>query len=92
MPDQLQSVRTQLPKSEVERIDAEAARRGITRSEFLRQFIIEKQRQPQTKSGNVRFDRQSYARAVEAAAKATPGIPRTQLEWTVSTVINSIAS
>ena len=90
MSNEMQSVRCQLPKAEIERIDAEAQKRGISRSELLRTRILAIP--PTTKTGNVTFDRQSYARAVEAAAKATPGIPRTQLEWTVSTVINSIAS
>ena len=89
MSEPRKEIKVALPLSMIERLNHEARKKGISRQDLIRERIANPS---QSKPGNVRFDRHSYARAVEAAAKATPGIPRTQLEWTVSTVINSIAS
>ena len=89
MPEPRKEIKVTLPLSIIERLNNEARKRGVSRQDLIRERIAIA---PESKPGNVRFDKNSYARAVEAAAKATPGIPRTQLEWTVSTVINSIAS
>ena len=89
MPEPRKEIKVALPLSMIERLNNEARKRGVSRQDLIRERIAIA---PESKPGNVRFDKNSYARAVEAAAKATPGIPRTQLEWTVSTVINSIAS
>ena len=89
MSEPRKEIKVALPLSMIERLNYEARKKGISRQDLIRERILTA---PDSKPGNVRFDKQSYARAVEAAAKATPGIPRTQLEWTVSTVINSIAS
>ena len=89
MSEPRKEIKVALPLSMIERLNNEARKKGVSRQDLIRERILTA---PDSKPGNVRFDKQSYARAVEAAAKATPGIPRTQLEWTVSTVINSIAS
>ena len=89
MSEPRKEIKVALPLSMIERLNNEARKKGVSRQDLIRERIATP---PESKSGNVRFDKQSYARAVEAAAKATPGIPRAQLEWTVSTVINSIAS
>ena len=89
MSEPRKEIKVALPLSMIERLNHEARKKGVSRQDLIRDRIANS---PESKPGNVRFDKQSYARAVEAAAKATPGIPRTQLEWTVSTVINSIAS
>ena len=89
MPEPRKEIKVSLPLSTIESLNKEARCKGVSRQDLIRERILIA---PDSKPGNVRFDKNSYARAVEAAAKATPGIPRTQLEWTVSTVINSIAS
>ena len=89
MPEPRKEIKVALPLSMIERLNNEARKKGVSRQDLIRERILIA---PDSKPGNVRFDKHSYARAVEAAAKATPGIPRAQLEWTVSTVINTIAS
>ena len=89
MSEPRKEIKVALPLSMIERLNNEARKKGVSRQDLIRERILTA---PDSKPGNVRFDKHSYARAVEAAAKATPGIPRAQLEWTVSTVINSIAS
>ena len=84
-----------LAPAEVKRLTAEAQRLNISRNELIRNNLStqkpQSQHQPQPKY-TITFDRFTHQRAVEAVAKVVPGIPRAQLEWTVSTVINSIAS
>ena len=82
-------IKVSFTQTDIDRLNHEARRKGISRGELIRTRALIAE---DSKPGNVRFDPQTYARAVEAAAKATPGIPRTQLEWTVSTVIKTIAS
>ena len=89
MSEPRKEVKVSFALADLERINHDARCQGVSRQQLIHDRVLNTN---DTKSGNVRFDKQSYARAVEAAAKATPGIPRTQLEWTVSTVINSIAS
>ena len=89
MPEPRKRVEVSFALNDLERINHDARCQGVSRQQLIHDRVLNV---ADTKAGNVTFDRQSYARAVEAAAKATPGIPRTQLEWTVSTVINSIAS
>ena len=89
MSEPRKEVKVSFTLNDLERINHDARCQGVSRQQLIHDRVLSSS---DTKVGNVRFDRQSYARAVEAAAKATPGIPRTQLEWTVSTVINSIAS
>ena len=88
MSERKKEVRVVLTDDQFDQIQQSAERHGITRAEFLRNCAISNQGKP----GNVRFDRDSYAKAVEAAAQAVPGISRAQLEWAVSRVITTIAS
>ena len=88
MSDRKKEIRVVLTDDQFDQIQQSAERHGITRAEFLRNCAINNQGKP----GNVRFDRDSYAKAVEAAAQAVPGVSRAQLEWAVSRVITTIAS
>ena len=81
-------IRVIFTNEQCETLKRQAESLNVTRAQLIRSRALNSD----GKSGNVRFDRFSYAKAVEAAAKATPGISRAQIEWTVSTVINSIAS
>ena len=89
MSEPRKEVKVTFALTDLERINHDARSKGISRQQLIHDRVLNA---ADTKPGNVRFDKQSYARAVEAAAKATPGISRAQIEWTVSTVINSIAS
>ena len=88
MSERKKEIRVVLTDDQFDQIQQSAERHGITRAEFLRNCAISNQGKP----GNVRFDRDSYAKAVEAAAQAVPGISRAQLEWAVARVITTIAS
>ena len=87
MSNNMKEVKVTFLPADLDRINTEAAKQGISRAQFIRDRAL-----TQGKPGNVRFDRYSYAKAVEAAAKAVPGISRAQLEHITSRVINSIAS
>ena len=88
MSDRKKEIRVVLTDDQFDQIAQHAERHGITRAEFLRNCALNNQGKP----GNVRFDRSSYAKAVEAAARAVPGISRAQLEHAVAKVITTIAS
>ena len=81
-------VRVRLTDDQFGQITTQAKQHGLSRAEYLRNCAFNNQGKP----GNVRFDRYSYAKAVEAAAKAVPGISRAQLEHAVAKVITTIAS
>ena len=85
MTERLKEVKINFLPSEIEMLTEEAERQGISRSSLIRQRATQQ-------AGNVSFDRQSYAKAVEAAAKTVPGIPRAQLEHAVAKVITTIAA
>ena len=88
MSERKKEIRVVLTDDQFDQIAQHAERHGITRAEFLRNCALNNQGKP----GNVRFDRSSYAKAVEAAARAVPGISRAQLEHAVAKVITTIAS
>ena len=88
MSERKKEIRVVLTDDQFDQIAQHAERHGISRAEFLRNCAINNQGKP----GNVRFDRDSYAKAVEAAAQAVPGISRAQLEHAVARVITTIAS
>ena len=71
---------------QLEAIDQQAAAQGISRSQLVRE------RATATTGSSPTFNRQSYLKAVEAAAKAVPGLPRAQVEHMAAKVINSLAS
>lgn len=79
-------VGTRLPLHLVQRLDAEAERRGITRQQFLLEAVRQRLTRPVRASG-MPVGSQVFARAVEGASKASAGIPRTQLEAIVAAVI-----
>ena len=88
MSERKKEIRVILTDDQFDQIKEQSERHGISRAEFLRNCAINNQGKP----GNVRFDRDSYAKAVEAAAQAVPGISRAQLEHAVARVITTIAS
>ena len=88
MSESMKEVKVAFLPADLDRINTEAAKQGISRAQLIRDRALSTQGKP----GNVRFDRYSYAKAVEAAARAVPGISRAQLEHAVAKVINTIAS
>jgi DUF1680 family protein len=88
MSNNMKEVKVTFLPADLDRLNTEAAQQGISRAQLIRDRALK----DSGKSGNVRFDRDSYAKAVEAAARTVPGIPRAQLEHAVAKVINSIAS
>ena len=88
MSESMKRIEVTFLPADLDRINTEAAKQGISRAQFIRDRALNIQGKP----GNVRFDRYSYAKAVEAAARAVPGISRAQLEHAVARVITSIAS
>ena len=71
---------------QLEAIDQQAAAQGISRSQLVRE------RATGTTKSTPTFDRQAYLKAVEAAAKAVPGLPRAQVEHMAAKVINTLAT
>ena len=86
--ESMKEVKVTFLPADLDRLNLEAQKQGISRAQLIRDRALK----DSGKSGNVRFDRDSYAKAVEAAARTVPGIPRAQLEHAVARVINSIAS
>ena len=91
MSEPRKEVKVSFSLADLELINHDARCQGVSRQQLIHDRVLATSSIP-SKPGNVRFDRNTYAKAVEAAAQATPGVPRTQLEWAVSRVINSIAS
>jgi len=71
---------------QLEAIDRQAAAQGVSRSQLVRE------RATGSATASPTFNRQSYLKAVEAAAKAVPGLPRAQVEHMAAKVINSLAT
>ena len=84
----MKEVKVTFLPADLDRINTEAQKQGISRAQLIRDRALNNSGKP----GNVRFDRDSYAKAVEAAAKTVPGISRAQLEHAVARVITTIAS
>ena len=84
----MKEVKVAFLPTDLDRLTLEAEQQGISRAQLIRERALNNS----GKSGNVRFDRDSYAKAVEAAAQAVPGISRAQLEHAVARVITTIAS
>ena len=88
MSESMKEVKVAFLPADLDRINTEAAKQGISRAQFIRDRALNIQGKP----GNVRFDLYSYSKAVEAAARAVPGISRAQLEHAVARVFISITS
>lgn len=88
MPNQMKEVKVYFHPSDLDRINAAAQQLNTTRGQFIRQATLK------SLSSNpaIAFDRHTFSKAVEAAAQAVSGIPRSQLEHAVAKVINTIAS
>ena len=71
---------------QLEALDREAAAQGISRSQLVRESVTG------TSASIPTFNRQSYLKAVEAAAKAVTGLPRAQVEHMAARVINTLAT
>ena len=71
---------------QLEAIDQQAAAQGISRSQYVRERATGTTRSTPT------FDRQSYLKAVEAAAQTLQGLPRTQIEHATARIINSLST
>jgi hypothetical protein len=69
-------IKVHLEEDHINKLTTQAQQQNISRSDLIRQKL---------ESHN--YDRTSYARAVEAAARTIPGIPRVQLEHAVAQVI-----
>ena len=65
-------IKIHLEEDHINKLTAQAQQQNISRSDLIRQ-----------KLESQGYDRTSYARAVEAAARTIPGIPRVQLEHMV---------
>ena len=65
-------------------LDLEAERLGMSRSALIRERALA------FNTGRVELDFHGYSRALSKAAQTVSGIPRTQLEAIVASVINSI--
>tara|TARA_A100001201_G_scaffold96758_1_gene83570 strand:- start:105 stop:410 length:306 start_codon:yes stop_codon:yes gene_type:complete len=65
-------------------LDVEAERLGMSRSALIRERALA------YNSGAVHLDFDGYSRALSKAAQTVSGIPRTQLEAIVASVINTI--
>ena len=77
----MKQIKIHLEEDHLSELTAEAQQQNISRSDLIRQKL---------KSHG--YDRTSYTRAVEAAARTIPGIPRAQLEHMVSKVITTLAT
>ena len=77
----MKEIKLHLEEDHISKLTTEAQQQKISRSDLIRQKL---------KSHG--YDRTSYARAVEAAARTIPGIPRVQIEHLVSKVITSLAT
>jgi hypothetical protein len=77
-------VRIWLSPEERYQLDLEAERLGMSRSALIRERALA------YNSGAVHLDFHGYSRALSKAAQTVSGIPRTQLEAIVASVINSI--
>ena len=85
-----------LPQDQLETLTIESQRTGTSRSALLRQWAFGPSKTPPaaparpTKPSSLPQGPQVYANAVEAAARAYPGLPRAQMEAIVSAVIVSL--
>jgi hypothetical protein len=77
----MKEIKFYLEEDHISKLTTEAQQQNISRADLIRQKL---------KSQG--YDRTSYARAVEAAARTIPGIPRVQLEHMVSKVITTLAT
>jgi hypothetical protein len=77
----MKEIKIHLEEDHINKLTTQAQQQNISRSDLIRQKL---------KSQG--YDRTSYARAVEAAARTIPGIPRVQLEHMVSKVITTLAT
>ena len=77
----MKEIKLHLEEDHISKLTTEAQQQKISRSDLIRQKL---------KSHG--YDRTSYARAVEAAARTIPGIPRVQIEHLVSKVITTLAT
>jgi len=77
----MKEIKVHLEEDHISKLTAEAQQQNISRSDLIRQKL---------KSQG--YDSTSYARAVEAAARTIPGIPRSQLEHMVAKVITTLAT
>ena len=77
----MKEIKIHLEEDHVNKLTAQAQQQNISRSDLIRQKL---------KSHG--YDRTLNARAVEAAARTIPGIPRVQPEHIVSKVITTLAT
>ena len=77
----MKEIKVHLEEDHISKLTTEAQQQNISRADLIRQKL---------KSHG--YDSTSYARAVEAAARTIPGIPRTQLEHMVAKVITTLAT
>ena len=85
MPENMKEIKVAFSPSDIATLNAEACRLGISRAQLIRDRAI-------ANTHNSSFDRGSYLRAVEAAARTVPGLPRSQYEHLAAKVITSIAN
>jgi hypothetical protein len=105
MPEKMKRLEIRFQPEEIERLTEEASNAGVSRSQLIRDRALGvSQSQPtiapkppqeskrKAPKGQPKFTPQTYNKAVESAAMAVAGIPRTQIEHIVARVINSIAA
>jgi hypothetical protein len=86
MSSKRQEVKIFLTPEERHQLDLEAEVLGVPRGALIRERAIA------YRSGAVHLDYRGYSEALAKAAQTVSGIPRTQLEAIVATVITTISN
>ena len=86
MASKRQEYKIFLTPQEKHQLDLEAETLGLTRGALIRERAIA------YRSGAVHLDYRGYSEALSKAAQTVSGIPRTQLEAIVASVITTISN